>query len=176
MASLLFLMSTQLLGANPVGWPKAAGMADTNVHYFNGTFLAFATHDYSPQVCDVHRPHHHCARGGGSVPFLHVYTPHRCWRLSRTYTKRTSTLHGALHMSCLFTEYRLPDEGLVGVEQWGPRRLAARIHRAAECQRALVDPIREAGVLGHGCSVCEQQILLLSQCRASVQYSTVHRQ
>ena len=98
MASLLFLMSTQLLGANPVGWPKAAGMADTNVHYFNGTFLAFATHDYSPQVCDVHRPHHHCARGGGSVPFLHVYTPHRCWRLSRTYTKRTSTLHGALHM------------------------------------------------------------------------------
>ena len=47
MALLLFGVPLTF-ASNPVGWPQAAGMADTNIHFFNNTFLAFSTHDFAP--------------------------------------------------------------------------------------------------------------------------------
>ena len=41
--SLLFV--TTALAANPL--VPGVGMADTNVHYFDGKFVIFATHDFS---------------------------------------------------------------------------------------------------------------------------------
>ena len=43
------LLCCLLLDHSNAGNPLVSqrGMADTNVHFFNGTFLAFATHDFS---------------------------------------------------------------------------------------------------------------------------------
>lgn len=46
--ALLLVGVPLTFASNPVGWPQAAGMADTNIHFFNNTFLAFSTHDFAP--------------------------------------------------------------------------------------------------------------------------------
>eukprot|EP01052_Picozoa_sp_SAG31_P021508 SAG31_NODE_1668_length_7576_cov_1.630467_2_plen_172_part_00 len=45
MLAALFLMAGSARAGNPL--LPGTGTADTNVHYFNGTFMIFADHDYS---------------------------------------------------------------------------------------------------------------------------------